>query len=80
MSGTTVAGTCRVRVEDNGPGIDPSARDRIFTPFFSTRATGTGLGLAIVQKIVVMHNGRITAESSPSGGAAFQITFPVARV
>ncbi len=79
VTGSTEGGTCRVRVEDNGPGIDPSVRDRIFTPFFSTRATGTGLGLAIVQKIVVTHNGRITAGTSPAGGAAFQITFPVAR-
>jgi PAS domain S-box-containing protein len=79
LTGSTDGGTCRVRVEDNGPGIDPSVRDRIFTPFFSTRARGTGLGLAIVQKIVVTHNGRITAGASPEGGAAFQITFPVAR-
>jgi len=79
VTGATAGATCRVRVEDNGPGIDPAVRDRIFTPFFSTRATGTGLGLAIVQKIVVTHNGRITTASSPAGGAAFQITFPVAR-
>jgi PAS domain S-box-containing protein len=78
--GSAESGTCRVRVEDNGPGIAASARDRIFTPFFSTRAKGTGLGLAIVQKIVVTHNGRITVAASAAGGAAFQITFPVARV
>jgi signal transduction histidine kinase len=76
--GTVDGGACRVRVEDNGPGIDVSVRDRIFTPFFSTRASGTGLGLAIVQKIVVTHNGRIVVTTSPSGGAAFQITFPQA--
>jgi PAS domain S-box-containing protein len=68
-------GVCRVSVEDNGPGIDPSIRERVFRPFFSTRATGTGLGLAIVQKIVVTHNGRITIASSPSGGAAFHLMF-----
>jgi PAS domain S-box-containing protein len=77
--GATDSGTCRTRVEDNGPGIDPASRDRIFRPFFSTRARGTGLGLAIVQKIVVTHNGRISAGSSPAGGAAFQITFPASR-
>lgn len=79
VTGSVVAGTCRVSVEDNGPGIEPSVRDRIFRPFVSTRASGTGLGLAIVQKIVVTHNGRISAASSPAGGAAFQITFPAAR-
>jgi signal transduction histidine kinase len=79
VTGSVVAGTCRVNVEDNGPGIEPSIRDRIFRPFVSTRATGTGLGLAIVQKIVVLHNGRVAVGTSPSGGAAFQITFPFAR-
>lgn len=71
-------GACRVTVEDNGPGIDPAVRDRLFRPFVSTRANGTGLGLAIVQKVVVTHNGRIAVGSSPAGGAAFHVTFPVA--
>lgn len=69
-------GTCRVTVEDNGPGIDPAVRHRLFRPFVSTRTNGTGLGLAIVQKIVVTHNGRIAVASSPSGGAVFHLTFP----
>jgi len=68
----------RVSVHDNGPGLDPAARDRIFRPFFTTKKTGTGLGLALVQKIIVTHNGRITAGSSPSGGACFQVTLPLA--
>ncbi len=51
----------RVSVHDNGPGVDPNARDRIFRPFFTTKKTGTGLGLALVQKIIVTHNGRVTA-------------------
>lgn len=72
------SGTCRVTVEDNGPGIDPAVRGRLFHPFVSTRANGTGLGLAIVQKIVVTHNGRVTVASPPSGGAVFQLTFPTA--
>jgi signal transduction histidine kinase len=68
----------RVSVHDNGPGLDPSARDQIFRPFFTTKKTGTGLGLALVQKIIVTHNGRVTAGSSPSGGACFQVTLPLA--
>ena len=71
-------GTCRVVVSDNGPGITPANRTRIFQPFFTTRAQGTGLGLAIVQKVVVTHGGRITAGSSPLGGASFEMTFPLA--
>ena len=60
------------------PGVPSDARDRIFRPFFTTKKTGTGLGLALVQKIVVTHNGRVTAGSSPSGGACFQVTLPLA--
>ena len=69
----------RVRVSDNGPGIDPALRERIFRPFFTTRRDGTGLGLALVQKIVVTHNGRVTAGASPEGGAAFDVTLPTPR-
>jgi signal transduction histidine kinase len=53
-------------------------RERIFQPFFTTRSRGTGLGLAIVQKVVVMHNGRISVGSSRAGGASFQLAFPLA--
>jgi signal transduction histidine kinase len=71
--------TCRVAVSDNGPGIRPANRVRIFQPFFTTRAHGTGLGLAIVQKVVVTHGGRIVAASSLTGGASFEMTFPLAE-
>jgi two-component system sensor histidine kinase FlrB len=70
---------CRITVSDNGPGIDQSLRDRVFRPFFTTRAQGTGLGLALVQKIVVTHNGRVVAGTSPDGGASMTITLPLTR-
>jgi PAS domain S-box-containing protein len=73
------AGTCRVVVEDNGPGVPEEARARIFEPFFTTRSRGTGLGLAIVQKIIVMHNGRVTVRNGDAGGASFQIVVPLAE-
>jgi signal transduction histidine kinase len=63
-------------VHDNGPGIELAVRDRVFRPFFTTKAQGTGLGLAIVQKVVVTHNFRIAIGDSPFGGASFEITFP----
>jgi PAS domain S-box-containing protein len=69
---------CRVTVDDNGPGIPEAAREQIFQPFFTTRSRGTGLGLAIVQKIVVMHNGRVSVRDSATGGASFQLAFPLA--
>jgi two-component system nitrogen regulation sensor histidine kinase NtrY len=69
-------GVSNITVDDNGPGIEPSARERIFQPFFTSKRGGTGLGLALVQKIIVFHNGRITAGSSTLGGASLHVTLP----
>jgi nitrogen fixation/metabolism regulation signal transduction histidine kinase len=66
----------RIAVNDNGPGIAPALRERVFRPFFTSKRNGTGLGLALVQKIIVFHNGRITVASSPAGGASLQVTLP----
>jgi signal transduction histidine kinase len=68
----------RISIEDGGPGIDAGRREQIFKPFYTTKRSGTGLGLALVQKIIVFHNGRITVDTSPQGGASFQITLPLA--
>jgi signal transduction histidine kinase len=70
-------GSCLVVVHDNGPGIAPAVRERVFRPFFTTKPQGTGLGLAIVQKVVVTHNGRVAIGASPLGGASFEISFPI---
>jgi signal transduction histidine kinase len=69
--------TCRVSVDDNGPGIPEAARAKVFQPFFTTRSRGTGLGLAIVQKVVVTHNGRVAVGVSPLGGASIHLSFPL---
>jgi signal transduction histidine kinase len=66
----------RISVDDNGPGIEPEARERVFHPFFTLKRSGTGLGLALVQKIIVFHNGRVGAEASPLGGARLHVTLP----
>ena len=72
-----VAKQSRIAVNDNGPGIAPALRERVFRPFFTmNKRNGTGLGLALVQKIVVSHNGRIVVGTSPEGGASLQITLP----
>ena len=68
----------RVTVTDNGPGIAPAIAERIFRPFFTTKARGTGLGLALVQKIIVTHNGRVGAVPH-DGGARIGFTLPLAR-
>jgi signal transduction histidine kinase len=64
-------------IRDNGPGISADALDKVFQPFFTTRPGGTGLGLSIVQKVIVSHNGRVTAGNHAAGGAVFTITFPI---
>ena len=65
--------------EDNGPGFSPEYLAKAFQPFATTKANGTGLGLAIVQKVIVSHNGHITAGNRPEGGAQFRVRFPIAR-
>jgi PAS domain S-box-containing protein len=70
--------TCRVTVSDNGPGVPEASREKVFQPFFTTRSQGTGLGLAIVQKIIVLHNGRVSVRHREGGGASFQIVIPLA--
>jgi two-component system nitrogen regulation sensor histidine kinase NtrY len=64
-------------VEDDGPGVPEPARERLFDPYFTTKAEGTGLGLAIVKKVVVEHNGAIVATRGKRlGGAAFVVSLP----
>src|SRR5262245_54277598 len=67
----------RMSVNDNGHGVAPELRERVFAPFFTSKRNGTGLGLALVQKIIVFHNGRVTVGAAPEGGASFQITLPL---
>ncbi len=72
--GTYVA----IRVSDSGGGIDPALLDRIFEPYFTTKATGkgTGLGLAIVHGLVREYNGDITVESELGVGSTFTLYLP----
>ena len=66
------AGTTRIRLGDNGPGIPPQVREHVFDAFFTTRPTGTGLGMAIVQRIIEAHGGAIKVlDTSP--GTEFEI-------
>ncbi|MTI63767.1 ATP-binding protein [Methylophaga sp.] len=64
-------------VEDNGPGISEADRDKILTPFYTTRANGTGLGLAVVQSIAKAHKGELWVESDEGEGSTFGLRLPV---
>jgi PAS domain S-box-containing protein len=74
------AGPCvALDVEDEGCGMDAATRERIFEPFFSTKATGRGLGLAAVLGIVRSHRGGVRLESTPGVGTRFGLLFPVSE-
>lgn len=79
-------GEVKVWVEDDGPGVPPEERAQVFEKFFRGKEArarvpaGTGLGLAIAREIVVAHGGAVDVESSPSGGARFDIRLPAERV
>lgn len=89
MTGTTqkrLSITCKLlrerdmvqlSVSDNGHGISPADRERLFSPYFSTRKDGTGLGLAISSRIVTDHGGYIGAESNGQSGTRFVVELPL---
>jgi two-component system nitrogen regulation sensor histidine kinase NtrY len=66
----------RIEVVDDGPGIPPENKERLFVPYFSTKKRGTGLGLAIANRIVSDHNGYIRVEDNSPRGARFVIELP----
>jgi signal transduction histidine kinase len=73
-----VPGQVEVEVEDDGPGIPPEVRERMFDPFVSTKEGGTGLGLALTHQIVRDHGGEIRVGAREPRGARFVVTLPEA--
>jgi len=70
----------RLRVSDDGQGIDDRLLPNIFTPFFSTKSQAghnLGLGLSLCYSILKQHNGSISAENIPTGGCAFSVELPL---
>jgi signal transduction histidine kinase len=65
-----------VSVRDSGPGIDPEHLERVFDPFYTTKATGVGMGLSICRSIIDAHGGRLWAEANPPRGTVFRFTLP----
>lgn len=71
--------TVLITFSDNGSGISPDVKDRIFQPYFTTKSSGTGLGLAMTKKIVESWNGKIWFETTPGTGTKFFISLPIAK-
>jgi C4-dicarboxylate-specific signal transduction histidine kinase len=67
-----------LRVSDNGPGVAPEDRQRVFRPFFTTKEAGkgTGMGLAIVWRVLHEHRGSIAVTTGDEGGACFTVRLP----
>ena len=64
-------------VIDHGTGLSKQVQDKLFTPFFTTQPHGTGLGLPVVQHVAILHDGYVSAENHPDGGAVFAIWLPI---
>lgn len=66
-----------VTIADHGPGIPADMRQRVFEPYFTTKADGTGLGLSLVRNTLEAHRGAISVSETPGGGATFAVVFAV---
>jgi nitrogen fixation/metabolism regulation signal transduction histidine kinase len=66
-----------VEIEDNGAGIAPADLQRIFIPFFTTKAKGHGIGLALAHRVITEHGGTLTVANAPAGGALFTLRLPL---
>jgi signal transduction histidine kinase len=75
-SAPLAGGGFSLSVEDTGPGVSADLRERIFFPFFTTRAKGSGIGLAWVQKAVAAHGGSVSVANRSRGGARFTLYVP----
>jgi two-component system sensor kinase FixL len=73
---TPANGRCRIEISDSGPGISPTIREKLFTPFFTTKARGTGLGLSTAKQFMESHGGRINIDCPPGGGTTVTLELP----
>jgi signal transduction histidine kinase len=66
-----------VEIKDTGEGIPAADLERIFIPFFTTKATGHGVGLALAHRVITQHGGTLTAANAKGGGAVFSVRLPL---
>jgi signal transduction histidine kinase len=72
-----VDSTCEIAFTDGGPGIPSEIREKIFTPFFTTKSRGSGLGLPTAKRLVEAHQGRISIDCPPAGGTTVVLQLPL---
>jgi signal transduction histidine kinase len=68
---------CAITISDEGPGIPPDVREKVFMPFFTTKSRGTGLGLATAKRLIEAHHGNISIECPPHGGTTVIVHLPL---
>ena len=76
ISSALETGMIRLCVADSGPGVPAAAMDKLFEPFWTTKAEGMGIGLAVCRSIVAAHHGTLDVENAPEGGAVFCARLP----
>jgi signal transduction histidine kinase len=76
VSVRSVDSECHIAFSDRGPGIPPEIREKIFTPFFTTKSRGTGLGLPTSKRLIEAHSGSIDVECPPGGGTTVRVRLP----
>jgi two-component system, NtrC family, sensor histidine kinase HydH len=69
--------TCQIAFVDGGPGIPLDIREKIFTPFFTTKSRGSGLGLSTVKRLIEAHDGEVAIDCPPDGGTTVLIRLPI---
>jgi signal transduction histidine kinase len=76
VSLATMADKCQIAFADDGPGIPSDIREKIFTPFFTTKARGSGLGLPTAKRLIEAHCGNITIQCPTTGGTIVTVELP----
>jgi signal transduction histidine kinase len=69
--------TCQIAFADDGPGIPSDIRDKVFTPFFTTKSRGSGLGLPTVKRLIEAQNGQVAINCPAAGGTTVVIRLPI---
>jgi two-component system sensor kinase FixL len=76
VSLSSIADTCQIAFADEGPGMPPDVLEKIFVPFFTTKARGSGLGLPTARRLIEAHRGKITISCPPAGGTVVTVQLP----